>query len=68
MNDELFVSTDPVWIQWAFDVLIGLFGWVGIRTNAVKAEVMVCQPGPIAGRQSSAAYRRLMTVEGDPHR
>ena len=68
MNDDLVASTDPVWIQWAFDMLISLFELVGLQTNAVKAVDMVFQPGPIAGRQSAAAYRRLMTVKGDPHR
>ena len=66
-ENGLIASTNPVWLHWEFDVLIGIFERVGIRTNVAKTVEMVCQPGPISGQHSSAAYEWRMTGEGDPH-
>jgi hypothetical protein len=41
----LIASCDPIWLQESFDVLIGLFEWIGLFTNAVKTKAMVCIPG-----------------------
>ena len=38
---------DPVWLQESFDVLLGLFEWIGLFTNAVKMKVMVCISGKV---------------------
>ena len=35
-KDGLVVSTQPERLQRAFDVLTGLFDWVGLQTNAAK--------------------------------
>ena len=43
-KDFLVVLNQPDRLHWAFDVLVGLFGWVGIRTNARKMVSMACQP------------------------
>ena len=43
----LIDSTNPVWLQWVFGILIGLFEWFGIINNTEKMVTMVCQPGPI---------------------
>ena len=32
-GDGFIASTNPVWLQWGFDVLIILFEWVGFRKN-----------------------------------
>ena len=61
-------STNMVWLQWVFDILIGLFEWFGVRTYMEKIVTMVCQSGPIATQQSNVAYGWRMTVEGDPNR
>ena len=29
----LIDSTNPVWLQWVFDILLGLFEWFGIINN-----------------------------------
>ena len=63
-DDGLITSTNPVWIQWLFGVLIGLFEQVGLRTNVTNMVAMVCQPGPIAGQQSTTSYGQQMTSEG----
>ena len=43
----LIESTNPVWLQWVFDILIGLFKRFGIINNMEKMVTMVCQHGPI---------------------
>ena len=37
-------SSDPQWIQGAFNTLVGLFDRVGLRTNFGKTFGMVCHP------------------------
>ena len=49
-------STNPVWLQRLFDILIGLFGWFSIRTNMEKMVTIVCQSGHITRQKYSVAY------------
>ena len=63
-DDGLITSTNPVWLQSVFGVLIGLFEQVGLRTNVTNMVAMACQPGPIAGQQSTTSYGQQMTSEG----
>ena len=46
-DDGLVQSRDPAFLQYAFDILVGLFGRVGLRTNTTKTEAMACVPGRI---------------------
>ena len=32
-DDKMLSSTNPVWFQTVFDMLKGLFDWVGLKTN-----------------------------------
>ena len=64
MDYGMVASSDPRWIQGAFSTLVGLFDWVGLRTNAGKTVGMVCCPCQAVGTQSEAAYGRRMTGEG----
>ena len=50
VNDGLIYSTKPVWIQWEFDFLIGIFERVILDTNVDKMVATVCQPRPISGK------------------
>ena len=46
-EDGVVASTDPGWLQSAFDFLTGLFDRVGLRTNIRKTVVFqtfVCSP------------------------
>ena len=43
-NDGLVASTQPERLQRAFDILTGLFNWVGLRKNTANTVDMVCQP------------------------
>ena len=63
-DDGMVASSDPCWIQWAFNALVGLFERLGLRTNVGKTVRMVCIPCPAAGNQLEAAYGRNMAGEG----
>ena len=41
-NNAMVTSLDPVWIQGAFNALVGLFDRVGLQTNVRKTFGMVC--------------------------
>ena len=40
-DDGMVASSDPCWIQWAFDTVVSLFESVGLRTNFGKTVSMV---------------------------
>ena len=52
----LIDSTNSVWLQWVFYILIGLFERFGIINNMEIMVTMVCQHGPITRQKSSASY------------
>ena len=60
-DNDMVASSDPLWLQWAFTTLVGLFDRVGLNTNTVKTVSMTCRPCTAAGNQSEEAYGRLMT-------
>ena len=60
----MVASSDPRWIQWAFNALVGLFECVGIRTNVGKMVSMTCRSCPASGKKLEKAYRRKITGEG----
>ena len=53
-------STDPGWLQSAFDTLTGIFDRVGLRTNVLKTVGMVCRPCRAAGVRANEAYTQSM--------
>ena len=57
-------STDPGWLQSAFNLLTGLFDWVVLRTNVRKTVGMMFQPCQATGVRADKAYTRSMTGEG----
>ena len=44
-DNGLVQSRDPAFLQYAFDILVGLFERVGLRTNTTKTEAMTCVQG-----------------------
>ena len=64
MKNRLVASTEPGWIQSAFDMPIGIFDRVGLRENVRKTVVVVCKPYWASGVQVDKAYTGLMTGEG----
>ena len=52
----MVASSDPCWLQGAFNTLVGLFDRVGLRKNVRNTVGMVCHPGQAAGNLSTEAY------------
>ena len=57
-DNGMVASSDPRWIQGAFNTLVGLFDRVGLRTNVRKKFGMVCHPCQAEGNLLEAAYGR----------
>jgi len=55
-DNALLASRDPILLQRALDVTVGLFERVGLRTNTFKTKVMTCVPGRISTRHSNWVY------------
>ena len=64
----MVASSDPRWIQGAFNTLFVMFGRVGLQKNVGKTVGMVCQPFQAAGNLSEAAYRRRVRRGGATYR
>ena len=62
--DRLVSSTDPAWIQSAFDTLMGIFDQVGMHINIHKNVGMVCTPYWSARVQADEAYTQKMKRVG----
>ena len=60
-DDGMVASSDPRWLQGAFNTLVSLFDRVGLRTNLGKTVGMVFRPYQAAGNQSKAAYGGRIT-------
>ena len=67
-DDGMIASSDPRWLQGAFNTLAGLFDRVGLRTNVGKAVGMVCHPCQAGGKLSMEAYERRVTGVGPTDR
>ena len=64
-DDGMVVSSDPVWLQGAFNALVAIFDRVGLLTNVGKTVSMVCHPCRAgAGNRTEEAYGRRLTGEG----
>ena len=55
-DDGYLASRDPALLQEAIDILVPLFERVGLRCNTTKTEAMICVPGRIRTRLSTASY------------
>ena len=60
----MVASSDPRWLQWAFNALVSLSKRVGLRTNVGNMVSMTCRPCLAAGTRSEEAYVQKMTGEG----
>ena len=67
-DDGMVASSDPRWLQGAFNTLVGLFDRVGLRTNVGNIVGMVCHPCQAAGNLSGAAYGRRVAGEGSTYK
>ena len=67
-HNGMVASSDPRWLQGAFNTLVGLFDRVGLRKKFGKTVGMVYQPFQVAGNLSEAAYGRRVTGEGSTYK
>ena len=67
-DDGMVASSDPGWLQGAFNTLIGLFDRVGLHTNFGKTVGMVFHPCQAAGNLNTEAYGRRVTGMGPMYR
>ena len=51
-----FASRNPVFLQTALDIVVELFECVGLETNCLKTQAMVCTPSRIQTQLSTASY------------
>jgi hypothetical protein len=64
IDDGLIASHDPFWLLELFDILIGLFEWIGLFTNASKTKVMVCILGWIREAYTDKEYVEYKSPTG----
>ena len=67
-DNGMVASSDPHWLQGAFNTLVGLFDKVGLRTNFGKTFGMVFHPCQAAGKLLESAYGRRVTGESPTYR
>ena len=53
-DNGMVASSDPRWLQWAYNALVSLFERVGLRANVGKTVSMVCRTCQAEGTQSEA--------------
>ena len=63
-KNGMVTSTDPGWLQSAFDFLMGLFDRVGLHRNFCKTVGMVCRPFREDRVRAYKSYTQRMMVEG----
>ena len=64
----MVASSDPAWLQDAFNALVGLFDRVSLRKNVRKTVKLVRHPcQATAGNITQAAYGRRLTGEGNSY-
>ena len=63
IDNSMVVSTDPVWLQTAFNILMVIFDQVGLQTNTRKTVGVVFQPCRAVRVWSEKAYKCWMAVE-----
>ena len=59
VDNAYFASRDPVFLQMALDIVVKLFKRVGLETNRLKMQAMVCTPGRIRTQLPTASYHRM---------
>ena len=67
-DDGMVASTNPGWIQTAFDMLAGIFDEVVLQKNITKTVGMVFHPCRAAEVRAEKAYTQSMTGEGRSHK
>ena len=61
---DLIGSKNQEWLQGTYNVLIGLFLWVGLIANVTKSKIFMCRPGTIRLVMSEEAMGCRSTGRG----
>jgi hypothetical protein len=56
VDDTYFASRDPVFLQTALAIVVELFECVGLETNCLKTQAMICTLGRIRIQLPTASY------------
>ena len=67
-DDGMVVSSEPAWLQGAFNAMVGLFDRVGLQTNVGKTVSMVFHPYQEAVNITQVAYGRRLMGEGNSYK
>ena len=67
-DDGMVASSDPCWLQGAFNTLVSLFDSVGLWKNVGNTFGIVCHPCQAARNLLEAAYGRRFIGEGPTYR
>jgi hypothetical protein len=59
VNDVYLASWDAGFLQHALTLLVNLFDHVGLQTNTLKTQTMICTPGWIRTQLSTESYSRM---------
>jgi hypothetical protein len=68
VDDSKLSGHDPLVIQQALNLLVDLLARTGMQVNTGKTKTMIITGAKITARQSTPAYKRRMTGEGETHR
>ena len=64
-DNVMVVTSDPAWLQGAFNALVAIFDRVGLLTNVRKTVSMVCYPCRAGdGNWTEEAYSQRITGVG----
>ena len=63
-DNVMVASTNPVWLQTVFEMLMGIFERVGLQTNIQKTVGIVFQRCRAVGVRADEAYKHRMMGEG----
>jgi hypothetical protein len=59
IDDAYLALRDPEFLQRVLDILVNLFARVGLKTNVMKTQTMICMPGRIRTQLPTASYTRM---------
>jgi hypothetical protein len=59
VDDAYFASRDPVFLQTALSILVEFFEHVGLETNCLKTQTMICTPVRIQTQLLTPSYHHM---------
>ena len=59
VDNAYFASRTPMFLQTALNIVVELFECVGLKTNRLKTQTMVCTPSRIQTQLPTASYHHM---------